>query len=233
MDLISTISEHIRQWRYPKAFRIPATFAWRQRTDLDQILGSFVESIQALSDPEFLGRAEKFTAADDQGFIIDSLTRLWRVRKGMREIESEPQADAKRLSDQLDRLVSKFEEMDVRLEDREGELYDAGFAMKVIASEPMAGIGREIIKETYKPAIYRGDTLIQVPEVIIGLPMVESGEQTKDNGRAEGAELEAITHSSETNAKNSHPAEGDHDSAEDSKVETRNEKLNENTDKTS
>jgi hypothetical protein len=37
----------------------------------------------------------------------------------------------------------------------------------------MDGIGREIIKETIKPAVYRGDRLIQTSQVVVGVPSLQ------------------------------------------------------------
>jgi hypothetical protein len=54
--------------------------------------------------------------------------------------------------------------------DKTGEFYDPGMALKIVSSEPMDGIGREVIKETIEPAIYRDNRLIQQAQVVIGVP---------------------------------------------------------------
>ncbi len=96
-DLFSNFTQDLRQWRYPKAFRIPGISSSNLTRDIETTFGVLGESIQTLSDPEFLSRARNFTAADDREFINELLTRLWRIRKYMLKPSSkEPNQEIKK-----------------------------------------------------------------------------------------------------------------------------------------
>lgn len=171
-SIIGNIVIGVRQWRYPKSFRIPTVRSVAFEKEFADTLKALRKTLDIFSNPATVENIMKFTAADDYEFIAELLTRLWRFKKSITigdTVNSEVPANY----NQLERIFSIFEKMDFHIEDREGDIYDSGLTMKVIASEPMEGIGREVIKETYKPGIYRGSTLIQVPEIIVGLPIIE------------------------------------------------------------
>jgi len=58
----------------------------------------------------------------------------------------------------------------IEIRDPVGQNYDPGMALNVVASEPMAGINKEIIKETIKPTIIWRGQFLQIGEVIVGTP---------------------------------------------------------------
>jgi hypothetical protein len=98
-------------------------------------------------------------------------TRLWRVRQNLEKPGSgEPFDEVQRGYRHLERLFSNLERLGIRVVDKTGEFYDPGMALKIVSSEPMDGIGREVIKETIEPAIYRDNRLIQQAQVVIGVP---------------------------------------------------------------
>lgn len=177
--IISNMLGEIRQWCYPREFRISRPRHRALHRENNTVLQSLSKAIRALSiEP---GKQSAGAINDDQ-FISDLSTRLWRLRKCMQQPGSqEPVNGIERGYRHLERLFSQLEHSGVRIVDRTGNFYDPGMALKVVSSEPVDGIGREIIKETITPAVYRGDILIQASQVVVGVPSKSHGESSVDD----------------------------------------------------
>jgi hypothetical protein len=164
------ISE-IRQWCYPPEFRIESVTTGVDDEKINELIRSLSETLENLASLEFQSLMQAQTALDDEPFITDLATRLWRVRQCLRKPGTEePVEGTDRGYRHLERLFSNLEQSGIRIVDKTGSFYDPGMAMTVVSSEPMDEIGREIIKETVKPAIFRGDRLIQTAQVVVGVP---------------------------------------------------------------
>lgn len=181
--LIKNILNEIRQWCYPQEFRINRPPRGLLENDDNAVLRSLSKVINTLSvDASIAGIQPSRSAADDEQFISELATRLWRLRKCLQQAGSqEPTDGVERGYRHLERLFTRLEHLGIRVVDRTGEFYDPGMSLKVVSSEPMNGIGREIIKETIAPAIYRGENLIQVPQVVVGVPSMANSESLPDD----------------------------------------------------
>jgi hypothetical protein len=176
ISFVQQFLETARQWRYPQEFRILPLPIENELAQLEKLVRSFAEEAQRsrVSPPPQPSEPIFHNALDDEPFIADLATRLWRVRQAMLRSGSVEQGDgADRGFRHLDRLLAHLEEAGVKVVDKTGSFYDAGMVMNVVSSEPMDGIGREIIKETIKPAVYRGDRLIQTSQVVVGVPSLQ------------------------------------------------------------
>ncbi len=107
----------------------------------------------------------------DSEFLTDLATRLWRIRSGLLVPGGDtPFKEVGRSFRYLERLIDTLERHEIRIIDKTGDFYDSGMMIEVIASEPMKGIRKDIIKETLEPMILKGDRIIQVAKVVIGTP---------------------------------------------------------------
>ena len=170
-SLSKKILNEIRQWCYPPEFRIPSDAVGDDDDKINDLIQSLSQTLKVFANPEFQTRLRNQTAIDDEPFIADLATRLWRIRQNLKRPDSEePIEEIERGYRHLERLFSNLEQLEIRVVDKTGDAYDPGMALKVVSSEPMEGIGREIIKETIEPAIYKGDRLIQTSQVVVGIP---------------------------------------------------------------
>jgi hypothetical protein len=184
-SFFKNILSELRQWCYPREFRIDFVTFGIDDEKINDLIRSLAETVESLSSPEFQSRLTAQTALDDEPFITDLVTRLWRVRQCLRKPGSEePVEGTDRGYRHLERLFSNLEQSGIRIMDKTGTFYDPGMATTVVSSEPMDGIGREIIKETVRPAIFRGDRLIQTSQVVVGIPSI-GGDGSKSPQRPE------------------------------------------------
>ncbi len=169
----------VRQWCYPSGFRIEFVPAAIDDETINDLIKKLSETVEVFTDPEFQASLQKQTAIDDVPFITDLTTRLWRIHQCLKQPGSNDTSDGTdRGYRHLERLFSNLEQAEIRVVDKTGSFYDPGMAATVISSEPMDGIGREIIKETVRPAIFRGDLLIQTPQIVVGVPSFKKEQDT-------------------------------------------------------
>lgn len=162
----------IRQWGFPREFRIAAGGGNVPTAAIGPVIQALQTAVEQLSNPEAQRRLQDPRSIDDDAFMADLATRLWRIREAMRQPNSEePVAGAERSHRHVDRFFSRLEEdYHIRVEDKTGDPYDVGMNMLVVTSEPTDGVTREFIKETLLPAVYRGNRLIQQANVIVAAP---------------------------------------------------------------
>jgi hypothetical protein len=182
-SLFKNILNDIRQWCYPSEFRIPRPAGRPFADDINAVLKTLSEAIHTLSaEAPISGNQPSGSAVDDERFICDLSTRLWRLRNSLQQPGSqEAVPGVERGYRHLERLLFSLENLGIRIVDRTGSFYDPGMALKVVSSEPMDGIGSEIIKETICPAVYRDEKLIQVPQVVVGIPSNAVTDSEADN----------------------------------------------------
>jgi hypothetical protein len=82
--------------------------------------------------------------------------------------QTDPLPEMGRSYRHVERLQSALEDMGIIVSDKTGEVYDSGMSVRIMASEPMAGIAHDVIKETIAPAVYRGGQLIQQAQIVVG-----------------------------------------------------------------
>ena len=170
-SLLKKILNEIRQWCYPHEFRIPSDEHGIDEDKINDLIQSLSHTLKMFDNPYFRARLLNQTAIDDEPFIVDLTTRLWRILRNLKKPGSEePIEEIERGYRHLERLISNLERLGIQVVDKTGEAYDPGMAVKVVSSEPVNGISREIIKETIEPAIYKGDRLIQTSQIVVGIP---------------------------------------------------------------
>jgi hypothetical protein len=72
-----------------------------------------------------------------------------------------------------------LKENGLEIQDHTGDPYDSGQSLKAPAFEPTPGLKEETVIDTIKPSIYLDGKMIQMGEVVVGIPEtpdVESAE---------------------------------------------------------
>ena len=109
--------------------------------------------------------------------VASVATALWRVRaKLLQDRSSELPEDLRNLPRHVESAWDALWASSVEVRDHTGQRYVAGMALKVVAFQPTAGIGTEVIQETIKPSVFYKDKLVQRGEVIVGTPMERGAE---------------------------------------------------------
>lgn len=105
----------------------------------------------------------------------DIATNAWRARAKMIDPASnEPYEAMARVYRHVENILEDIAKMGLRLWDPNGEIYDSGMALKVVAFQPTPGLQRERVLETIRPSVYWEDRLLQMGEVIVGTPETSS-----------------------------------------------------------
>ena len=148
----------LRQLRYPEEFRI-AEPSWPKE------LLEYADDIAVLLQP-----SQKDEDEDEiVSFLKNVGNGLWRIRNRLREIENAP----KEIRSAMRFLESTWDfltQSGVGVQDHTGEIITGGEALQVIASEPSSQVSCDQVIETIKPTIYYKGKMVQMGEVIVGLP---------------------------------------------------------------
>ncbi len=102
-------------------------------------------------------------------------THIWRAQARMLDPKTgEPREETRRLYRHIEGALEAFTTMGVRLSDWIGQPYDSGLPLKVLSFEPTPDLVRDTVVEAVRPAIFWQDRLLQVGEVIVGIPPTPS-----------------------------------------------------------
>jgi hypothetical protein len=98
-------------------------------------------------------------------------THIWRAQGRMVDPKThEPREDMRRLYRHIEGSLDTFAGMGVRICDWVGHPYDTGLPLKVISFQPSSELSCDTVIEAVRPAVYWQDRLIQVGEVVVGIP---------------------------------------------------------------
>jgi hypothetical protein len=99
-------------------------------------------------------------------------TQIWRAKNKMVEAETgEPREEMKRVYRHIEGAFDVFAQMGVTLNDWRDQPYDAGLPVKVLGFHPTPGLSRDMILEVVRPTVIWKDRLLQLGEVIVGIPV--------------------------------------------------------------
>jgi hypothetical protein len=168
---------HIRQLLLPREFRI-ARSVWPP--DIVQTL----EKLANHTAPEAPGPA---LSIDHLKLLAAVGTGVWRMRQRMIDPGTDrPREEMKRAYRHLESTWDVLLEAGITIKDHTGELIPEGgiYGLKRIAQQPTPGLTRARVIETLKPSIYCGDQMIQMGEVIIGIPEDDSSVGDPPSGKS-------------------------------------------------
>lgn len=170
-----TLAGRYRQMLFPRAFQIPES-PWNdgEIDQLEQIAAHILEMSRVRTeadDPQEYSRMKQKRYA----FLAEIGTGLWRLRQKMIQPGTEkPLEEMRRAYRHLESVWDTLQQDGVTVYDHTGEDFDAGKSLKVLAFQPTAGLRRERVIETIKPTVYAGDEMVQMGEVIVGTPELNS-----------------------------------------------------------
>ncbi len=98
-------------------------------------------------------------------------TNIWRAQARMIDPKTgEVREEMRRLYRHIEGALEAFNTMGVRLSDWLGQPYDSGLPVKVLSFQPTPEITRDTVIEAVRPAVFWQDRLLQVGEIIVGIP---------------------------------------------------------------
>ena len=152
----------LRQFRYPKAFRIERPHL---RPELSS-LGVLLREQPTRASLEGL-------AFKEQCKLVSRIaTELWRLRQKMIDAERcDPKQEMRKPLRHVMSALDALSEAGVEIQVHTGQPYRTGLAVEVLAFQPTAEIAREMMIETIRPSVYLSDKQIQQGQVIVGTPL--------------------------------------------------------------
>ena len=156
----------LKQLKYPKEFRISAP----NEPALLEVLAGMVDLLQH-APPEIERSSRK--EEDLLNLLADIGTVVWRLQRRV-NISGEVTEDIRRISRDLESAGDALRQGNIEIKDHTGEEYDGGMALRVIAFQATPGLSREQVIETIKPTIYFRDKIIQMGQVIVGVPEADT-----------------------------------------------------------
>jgi hypothetical protein len=98
-------------------------------------------------------------------------TELFRARKRMlKPGTTEPLEELRRPYRHIEAMWDLLHQAEIEVQDHDGNRFEAGLELTVIAFQPTAGLNRETVIETIRPSIYHKGQLLQRGEVVVGKP---------------------------------------------------------------
>jgi hypothetical protein len=154
----------LRQLRFPEEFRIaPAVWGPEELSALQEAL-RLQETARVQPEPPGDG-------GPGEELLRNIATGLWRIRRRMLEPGSdEPVAAMRGAFRHLQATWDVLSEAGIEIQDHTGWAYDPGLSLNVLAHQPTGGIGREEVVETVKPSVYLRGVMIQMGDVVVGVP---------------------------------------------------------------
>lgn len=161
--MLDTIRDNIKQWLlYPQEFRItiPKSLVLLEYAEEQHI---------SLESPSAKARTISENEETLLDMAVDVGTLVWRIQRRLSDISELP-ANLRRVSRDLEATWDALTQSGIEIKDHNNQEYHPGMALRVITSQPVASLTRQQIIETLKPTIYYKDKILQMGEVIVGVP---------------------------------------------------------------
>ena len=128
-----------------------------------------VEELQALR--ALAGSLPPLPGEALSGALAALATSVWRAKgKLVDPTNGEPYEETRRIHRHVEGACDAFQQLGIRMSDWLGQPFDAGLPLKVLAFQPTPGVVRDTIIEVVRPAVFWQDRLLQVAEVVVGIP---------------------------------------------------------------
>lgn len=168
---MQNLLRNVRQWRYPREFRIEAP-AWDE--EIQPQLQRLVDALSTPVPPPVVFDQESYAHV-----LADVATELWRLRERMIQPGTDqPLAEMRRAYRSFESAWDTLMEAGISIEEHTNSPFVAGMPLRVLAFQPTPGIAREMVIQTLRPSVYYKQQLIQEGEVIVGTPDDAKPEQT-------------------------------------------------------
>ena len=161
---MQNLLRNVRQWRYPREFRIEAP-AWDE--EIQPQLQRLIDALSTPVPPPVVFDEESYTRV-----LADVATELWRLRdKMLQPGTDQPLAEMRRAFRSFESAWDALMEAGITIEEHTNSLFVAGMSLRVLAFQPTPGLARETVIQTLRPSVYYKQQLIQAGEVIVGTPV--------------------------------------------------------------
>lgn len=107
-------------------------------------------------------------------FIKKIANNVWKLHNKVFDADGEPKDGYSKIYRSIEAIEDALKELGVTIKGHDGEAYDTGLAVNVVAWEKREGALREEIIETIKPTIRLGDKLLQWADVVAVTPVAAS-----------------------------------------------------------
>ena len=99
-------------------------------------------------------------------------TQVWRARSRIVDpATGEPREEMKRVHRHVEGALDALKQLGLTMNDWVNQPYDAGLPVKVLTFQPTPGLARDTILEAVRPTVIWKDRLLQLGEVIVGIPV--------------------------------------------------------------
>lgn len=165
-----------KSWRLKNARRETLKERRKNEAVVLGVIGSNIPSITIkglLTKPRIVVQRSKEAVIPENEttrFIKKVANNVWKLRGKMLDEDGNPKDHFDRVYRFVEALDDSLKEIDVSIKSHDGEAYDTGMAVNVVAWEKREGATREEIVETIKPTIRLGDRLLQWADVIAVTP---------------------------------------------------------------
>ncbi|NQT77650.1 MAG: hypothetical protein HQ565_08045 [Bacteroidetes bacterium] len=152
----------INQLKYPKEFRIlPLKMPLEALKQLEELIKNHTKTAPLSNVPLIEKEANK-------EFLAEVSVGAWRLKKKMIDVETgQPFDEMNRTYRHLESILLTLEKEGIEIQDHDGQQFDAGLSLKVLAYQPTPNIDQEYVLETIKPSIYLKGDRILMGEVIV------------------------------------------------------------------
>jgi len=163
MAISTSITNSIKQWLcYPQEFRIDTP----KYLELSKSIKALNDSLRQTPD---LSRGMSDEIEAFIAMAIDVGTLVWRVQKRLSMMKS-PSKEFNHISRDIASTYDALSKKGIEIKDHTGQDYVHGMTLRVVTSEPVKNLIQTQIIETLKPTIFYREKIVQMGEVIIGVP---------------------------------------------------------------
>ena len=162
-ETLREITYNLKQWLcYPQDFSIWGS-EYLALSEPLETLADLAENAGASSEKNSKREEELLDMAADVGTLV------WRIQHRL-DATGELSKPMQKLSRDVERTRDALIQGGIEIKDHTGGDYDGGMALRVITAQPVSGLARRQIIETLKPTIYYKNKIIQMGEVVVGVP---------------------------------------------------------------
>jgi hypothetical protein len=105
------------------------------------------------------------------GSLMALATQVWRARSRIIDPETgEPREEMRRIHRHIEGAFESLSQIGLTINDWVNQPYDPGLPVKVLTFQPTPDLQRDIVLEAVRPTVIWKDRLLQMGEVIVGIP---------------------------------------------------------------
>lgn len=97
-------------------------------------------------------------------------THVWRAKGKLVDEAGVPRDETRRAFRHIESAFEAFAQMGLTMNDWIGQPYDPGLPVKVLTFQPTPDVTRDTVVEAVRPTVIWRDQLLQLGEVIVGIP---------------------------------------------------------------